>query len=178
MTTRELIESLVEAMGFEDHGYCEASALTVDPRVRAMCAADRCQQYDRSWACPPGCGPLEDFQRRFGKFNHGVILQTVRDLEDDYDVETMLAADALQKERMAEMSQRVADAGITALTLSSGACTICPSCTYPDAPCRFPDRRFVSMEAAGLNVTETCQAAGVAYNHGPKTITYTGCVLY
>ena len=172
------IESLIAQVGFEDHGWCAASDLAVDSRVRDMCAADRCNFYNHSWACPPACGPIEDFQREFSDYDHCVVVQTVRELEDDYDIEMMMAADAIQKERIAKLSKLVADAGIQALTLSSGTCTICAPCAYPDDPCRFPDRRFVSMEAAGLNVTETCKAADVAYNHGPRTITYSGCILY
>ena len=54
--------------------------------------------------------------------------------------------------------------------------TRCKPCAYPE-PCRFPGRRLVSMEAAGLLVTDACNAAGVPYNHGRLTIAYTGCAL-
>ena len=64
------------------------------------------------------------------------------------------------------------------MTLSAGTCTLCKECTYPDAPCRFPDKRLVSMEAAGLVVSEVCTQAGIDYNHGPQTIAYSGCVLF
>ena len=33
------------------------------------------------------------------------------------------------------------------------------------------------MEAAGLLVTDACNAAGVPYNHGKLTMAYTGCAL-
>ena len=62
--------------------------------------------------------------------------------------------------------------------LSSGGCGICEKCTYPDAPCRFPDRAFPSMEACGLVVNDVCKASGIPYNYGPRTMTFTGCVLY
>ena len=32
------------------------------------------------------------------------------------------------------------------------SCGICKTCTYPDAPCRFPDRARRSMEACGIDV--------------------------
>ena len=67
---------------------------------------------------------------------------------------------------------------ITFLPLSSGGCHICQKCTYPDAPCRFPEKAFPSMEACGLVVNDVCKASGVPYNYGPRTMTFTGCVLY
>lgn len=67
---------------------------------------------------------------------------------------------------------------ITFLPLSSGGCHICKKCTYPDAPCRFPEKAFPSMEACGLVVNDVCKASGVPYNYGPRTMTFTGCVLY
>ena len=45
------------------------------------------------------------------------------------------------------------------------------------APCRHPDRALVSMEAAGLMVSEACETAGLPYYHGPGTISYTSCIL-
>ena len=35
-----------------------------------------------------------------------------------------------------------------------------------------------SMEAYGLFVTRVCKDNGIPYHYGPKTITYTACVLY
>ena len=63
------------------------------------------------------------------------------------------------------------------LVLGAGGCRICPQCAYPD-PCRFPDKAMSSMEASGLFVTRVFKDNGVPYYYGPKTITYTACVLY
>ena len=32
------------------------------------------------------------------------------------------------------------------------SCSICPSCTYPDNPCRKPEEATPSMEAVGIDV--------------------------
>ncbi len=64
-----------------------------------------------------------------------------------------------------------------ALPLSVGTCTLCPSCSCPDAPCRYPERAFNSMEAAGLLVSDVCSAARIPYYHGKGTIAYVSCVL-
>ena len=35
-----------------------------------------------------------------------------------------------------------------------------------------------SMEAYGLLVGDVCLRSGLPYNHGPRTMTYTSCLLY
>ena len=63
------------------------------------------------------------------------------------------------------------------LPIGAGCCTKCKVCTYPDAPCRFPDQAFSSMEAYGMLVTQVCKANGLEYYYGPCTIAYTSCYL-
>lgn len=70
-------------------------------------------------------------------------------------------------------------ADMSALTpLEAGCCTICAKCTYPDKPCRYPSKRLSSMEAFGLFVSDICARSGRGYNYGPRTMTYTSCLLY
>ena len=51
------------------------------------------------------------------------------------------------------------------------------TCTCPDAPCRFPDQAFSSMEAYGMLVMQVCQANHLDYYYGPGKIAYTSCYL-
>ena len=63
------------------------------------------------------------------------------------------------------------------LPLGAGCCTRCKDCTYPAAPCRFPEKMVSSMEAYGMLVLEVCKANGLSYYYGPDTMTYTSCFL-
>ena len=63
------------------------------------------------------------------------------------------------------------------LALGAGCCTQCAVCSYPDSPCRFPEKMVSSMEAYGMLVLEVCQKNGMAYYYGPNTIAYTSCFL-
>lgn len=174
------IERLAKEQGFECMGTCSAKDLVARDEVRSMCAANTCNMYDHSWACPPGCGEIADFQRQMNEHEVCLVVQTVAEMEDDFDVETLEEAGERQKERVAALVEAIDEAGLSAgtMVLSAGTCTLCKTCTYPDEPCRFPDKRLVSMEAAGLVVSEVCTQAGIPYNHGPQTIAYSGCVLY
>ena len=63
------------------------------------------------------------------------------------------------------------------LPLGTGCCMICKTCSYPDAPCRFLQKRISSMEACGMVVSEVCRQNHLKYYYGPNTIAYVACVL-
>ena len=163
-------------------GFSEAAALDVTtlrplPAVRDMCAADKCRSYGRSWTCPPHCGTLEEFAAKAAAYRRGVIVQSTGQMEDDYDVETMMDTEAVQQERFQDLIAKVREAYPGCMPLAAGACRLCDRCACPDEPCRFPERAFPSMEASGLNVSRTCEDSGVHYYYGPRTITFTCCIL-
>lgn len=175
--TREDAARLAEEAGFSHWGFFQADGLRFLPEVRDMCSANRCHMYNKCWSCPPGCGTLEDSREKAAQYSWGILLQTTAELEDDYDAETMMEAEEQQKERLDVFCKELAGKE-EMLPMGSGACTICQKCTYPDAPCRFPDRMITSMEAYGLVVSEVCQLADTPYYYGPLTITYSSCVLF
>ena len=164
--------------GFE--GVCKLNmeSLRVLPEVRAMCAADKCRAYGRSWACPPACGSLEHCEKRINAYSDGILVQTVGNLEDEFDLEGIAAAQRLHSRRFDAFARQLRRMIPDCLPLCAGTCTRCEVCTYPDRPCRFPDKRLSSMEAYGLLVSEVCTASGMPYYRGEKTITFTSCVLY
>ena len=176
MTISEILILAKEA-GFSHAGELNMDALCFLPEVRDMCAADRCKNYGRCWTCPPGCGTLEEISARAAAYTRGILLQSTGQLEDDFDVETMMDTEAAQKERFKAFTARVRENYPGCMPMSAGACTICPQCTYPDAPCRFPHLAIPSMEACGLVVSRVCEGSGLPYYYGPRTITYTACVL-
>ena len=64
------------------------------------------------------------------------------------------------------------------MVLSTEGCARCEKCTYPDAPCRFPDRLTPSIESYGVEVNVLARQAGVRYHNGPNTVTYFSCVFF
>lgn len=167
-----------ELVGFEQAAEMEASSLEFLPEVRAMCAKDRCKSYGRRWTCPPACGTLFQIAEKAKRYKNGILVQTVLDLEDEFDWETMVVAEQLQKRRMEQLVILIRRECESCLPMSSGTCTICEKCTYPEHPCRFPERAWSSMEAYGLMVQDVCAQSGMKYYYGKKTISYTGCILY
>ena len=180
MLTQDM-QALILDSGFECQGDFDPQRLVARPEVRAMCAADKCHAYGKNWACPPGCGEIEDSNQRFKRYSNGIVFQTIAYMEDEFDFETTMAAAVDHAKRFNSLVKQIREAGADAddvLLVGTGSCTICKECTYPDKPCRFPDRIFPSMEALGLVVAEVCAMAEVLYYHGPGTLAYSSCVLF
>jgi len=173
MTFEQLAQTAKEA-GFETAVPLDPATLHPLQEVRAMCAEDRCGRYGKSWSCPPACGSLEDCTRDLEHAVGGILVQTVGDVEDSFDFEGMVELEALHKSRFNALVLALEG---PVLALGAGSCTICAACAYPDAPCRFPQKRISSMEAYGLLVAEVCKANGLAYYYGKDKIAYTSCIL-
>ena len=100
-------------------------------------------------------------------------------MEDEFDGEAIEEAQTMQRERFLDYCSRLREKGEVFLPMGSGGCGMqCAKCTYPDQPCRFPDKAFTSMEAYGLLVTDVCKSADTPYYYGRNTVTFTSCVLF
>jgi uncharacterized 2Fe-2S/4Fe-4S cluster protein (DUF4445 family)/predicted metal-binding protein len=176
MRIEDAIEKAKE-FGFEDIGIIDTEKLRFLPEVREMCASGRCHMYGKSWVCPPACGSIEEAAEKAGRFRQGILVQTVGQLEDEFDGEGMMKAEKLQKRRFRKLARWMRNQE-ECLPLSVGCCTVCESCTYPKAACRYPLAAMPSMEAYGLLVSEVCEQAGRKYYHGKGTISFVSCILF
>ena len=170
------IETALE-IGFSHAAPLDPGTLAPREDVRAMCAADRCRAYGRNWTCPPHCGNLDECAAKMGTYRRGLLLQTVGTTEKDIDTKAYRHTEALHLEQFYRFCDLIRAEYPDALCLGSGGCRICKTCAWPD-PCRFPEKACASMEGYGLFVTQVCRDNGMEYHHGPRTITYTACVLF
>ena len=177
MTIQEFC-ALAKEIGFEQAGPLDPATIELKEEVREMCASGKCAMYDKRWSCPPGCGTLDECRELLKGYTRGILVQSVGELEDNFDIETMMETEAAHKERFYAMRKALVEKGIDALAAGAGCCTICPECTYPDAPCRFPEQKMSSMEALGMLVLEVCKANDMRYFYGENTIAYTSCFLF
>ena len=183
----ETLMALAAENGFSHWAAADMSALTPRQDVRDMCRADRCGRWNASWSCPPACGTLEQTAADIRRFDAGLVVQTTGALADEFDYAAMEDIQRRHKRSFESFARQVRLLTGECLPLSAGSCTLCRRCTYPDRPCRFPQRRMASMEAYGLlmlqpgtaHMTEdVCRRSGLGYYYGTDTMTYTSCVLY
>jgi len=173
-------EALVQealAGGFSHAGPLNVEALVFMPEVRDMCSVDRCNRYGKNWRCPPGCGSIEEAAKEASKYSFGILVQTTGHMEDEFDYETIEETGKRHKDNFESLVAKLRKRYAKILPMGAGTCKICDECTYPGAPCRFPDDAISSMEAYGLWVSKVCELSGVPYYYGKLTLTYTSCYL-
>lgn len=177
MMTYDALSEVAQKAGFDAWVSLDIQTIELKPEVRAMCADNTCGQFGKRWSCPPGCGTLEECAEQLQNFSHGILVQTIGNIEDSFDFEAMIGIEAIHKSRFQEMYASIREKTSAVLAIGSGCCTHCAHCTYPDAPCRFPEKRVSSMEAYGMLVSEVCKLNQLPYYYGPEKIAYTSCFL-
>ena len=175
---KEQLLQIARDSGFETVAELDVSTLKALDDVRDMCAVNTCGMYNAKWSCPPGCGEISECEAKMKQYAHGILVQTVGDIEDSLDFEGIMEVKETHDARYKECLGKLREVAPDLLPLADGACTICSKCTYPDEPCRFPDKSMSSMEAFGLYVADVCRKNGVDYNYGPGKMCYSGCFLY
>jgi len=171
------LEKIAEECGFTYMAELDPGTIVLHEEVRQMCADNTCQQYGRCWSCPPGCGTLDECRKEVAEYKKGILVQTVGDIEDSFDFEAIKDVAELHKKNFTAMLSILRQTTGQMLPLGAGCCTRCAKCTYPDAPCRFPDQMVSSMEAYGILVVDVCKANHLEYYYGSDKIAYTSCFL-
>jgi predicted metal-binding protein len=180
MVTDTLIEAEA-AVGIYAHenAMIHSSALIFSPQLLELCKANACGMYNKSWTCPPACETVEEQRKKILSYKNIFVFTTKHDLEDSFDYEGMTQGSKLHSLLTIEIRNKLGD---DYPVYGAGSCPVCrgedgnTSCTFPD-PCRYPEKKIGSIEAAGINVTELSKAANIAYNNGPNTVTFFSMIL-
>lgn len=170
------LEKLALDSGFTHAVPLDTTTISLKQEVRDMCK-NGCQQYARRWSCPPGCGSLNELREMICHYKKGILVQTVTELEDEFDWDGMIKAQNRHQEHFHLFLEKLCAFNPEFLPLGTDCCMICKTCSYPDAPCRFPQKKISSMEACGMVVSEVCRQNRLKYYYGPNTIAYVACVL-
>ena len=178
MFSLEEIAGIGKECGFTYVAPLDADTIELNTDVRKMCESNSCGMYGANWCCPPGMGDLGVCEEKIRKYKRGVLVQTVGELEDELDGETMMETEAAHKKHFDAMHRRLLEIYPGLLACGAGTCTRCKKCTYPDAPCRFPDKLHPSIESYGVEVNVLARSAHVRYNNGPNTVTFFSCIFF
>jgi predicted metal-binding protein len=170
---KDILEKALEGRVFE-HAVIPAGNIAFSPELRKACEKNLCGKYNKSWTCPPAVGTMNELMNKILGFSHAFIFTTKTDLEDSFDYDGMMKAKDYHDRITREMHGRF---GKENPVFGAGSCKICETCAYPE-PCRFPEKIYPSIEAAGINVTELSRAGGIRYNNGENTVTYFSMILY
>ena len=169
--------ALLEA-GFLESGIIETSELLYHDEVREQCEKNLCGAYGTTWACPPAVGTLKECRERVERYSRMQLFSKAYAVQDTASLEEMRDCMSNFKLCAGELDKKLKGKIGGYLMLSNESCGRCKKCTYPDAPCRFPDELKHSLESYGYNVLELSRKAGLKYINGQKTFTFFGAVIY
>lgn len=161
-----------------EYKYFSPSVFVFSDEVRKMCEANRCGKYNTNWQCPSGVGEISVLKAEILSYKNAFVFSTCEKLEDSFDFEGMTAAMLKHKEITRKISQLFKDKYGDVSILAAGGCTICEKCSYPNAPCRFPEKALHSVESCGINVVQLTGDLGMKYINGENTVTYFSVILY
>ena len=170
---QEIFEQALKDRAFE-YAVIPTSAINFSRDLLKACEANTCRMYNKCWTCPPAIEPMEKQIEKITAFSSAFVFTTMYQLEDSFDYEGMVKAKDYHKQLTDEMHERF---GKTNPVYGAGGCTVCKECAYPE-PCRFPEKIYSAIEAAGVNVTELSRAGNLHYNNGKSTVTYFSMILF
>ena len=160
------------------HKLISPADIPFSEEVVNMCKANQCGKYGPCWTCPPGVGDIKKLEEKIKSYANAVVFTCKYQLEDCFDFEGMTDGHKQTKAVLAEVTDSLRADGIKFLALGCEGCSLCEKCTYPNAPCRFPEKMVVSVEACGINVVELAKNTGINYNNGAQTVTYFCIILF
>jgi predicted metal-binding protein len=77
----------VKALNVTNASMIDASAIKYSEEFRKLCAQNKCGHYDKNWMCPPAVGDFGVLKEKAGKYNWGLVFQTVHKLSKRFDFE-------------------------------------------------------------------------------------------
>lgn len=170
-----ITDSVLKELGVTAYGALKASDVVFSSELREGCNPNQCPNYAKSWACPPAVGTADECRNRCLQYENALLVSTVYQLEDSFDFETM----AEGAEHFKHLSESLhAKLDVPHILLANGRCALCDPCSYPDEPCRFPDKCLHSLSGYGVYVSATAKRAGILYNNGENTVTYFALLFY
>lgn len=178
MDIATILSNAAALSGCTQSGLIRTSELNFYPEIRRICEGNSCRGYGKTWACPPAVGTLEECKEQVLNRENMLLFSQKFELEDSFDFEGMQQGMIDFKATVDKLAQVVKPLIPNVLILSNEGCGRCNTCTYPHAPCRFPDQLYPSIEGFGFIVSELARQAGIKYNNGPNTVTFFGAVLF
>lgn len=163
---------------FSTAGFIPVADLRFSQEVRAACEQNICRGYGATWACPPAVGTVTACRERVEQYDTMLLFSRCYHLEDSFDFEGMMEGLLDFKKRVDMFAEKATPQLSDFLLLSNEGCHRCKACTYPAAPCRFPEKLYHALEGYGFIVSDLAAQAGIRYHNGANTVTYFGALLF
>ena len=174
---QQRLEARLAALPLYAYVFLKTEELTFSSRVRDVCRQE-CPMYNHSWACPPAVGSVEQCMARCRSYPDCLMIATITEVSDIADMEKTLATRAGHEDITRQVRDLLRQEGKEPYVLSTESCAICSKCSWPDGPCRHPERMFPCVESHGILVTALAERYGIDFLAGANLVIWFSLLLY
>ena len=168
----------IHILPIHEHVILQSEDVVFSDEVRFLCEKNGCGLFGTSWACPPAIGSVADCKKRCLEYKYAFMFTTVNDLKGQYDMEGWRHARKKHEQVTDSVVSVFRRYGEDFLALSTEGCAICKKCTFPNVPCKHPDRMYPATEGYGILVLEQARKNNMRYNNGKNTVTYFSMIFF
>ena len=178
MMDMELLERQLAELPLYGYFFIDPRGLEFSDRIRWICEHE-CPMYDKTWACPPGVGPVAECRAKCMKFENCLLIATITEVEDIADINETLSTRPEHEQVTNQVRDLMREQGVEPYILSTEACTICARCAYLDGlPCRLPGKMHPCVESHGINLIPTLENCGIEFQYGSNVVTWVSLLFY
>ena len=171
------LEEKLQELPLYEYAFLPTEELVFTERVRHICRQE-CPMYNKSWACPPAVGTVEDCEARFRQYPNFLLISTITEISDIANIQEALDTRGDHEAITREVRDLLREEGVEPYVLSTEACAFCEKCSWPDAPCRHPDKMFPCVESHGILVTDLAEKRGLEFLSGSNLVTWYSLLFY
>lgn len=171
------VEAKLQELPLYEYAFLSTDELTFTERVRYICETE-CPMYNKSWACPPAVGTVQECEARVRQFPNFLMISTITEISDIANMEEGLATRADHEAVTRQVRDILQSEGAETYVLSTEACADCSQCSWPDAPCRNPHRMFPCVESHGILVTDLAEKLGIEFIVSSTLVTWYSLLFY
>ena len=176
MTDLELIK-LAETAGFHA-AVLPAKEIPVDGAFRKFCEDNLCGKYNANYACPPGCGTVEDVHQRLFAHDRALVLQAIYEIGSYENQATILNSKKNLNLAVLNLTEDLRRTGIDCFCLGYGGCPLCDPCKQVEGePCAFPEKRISCISAYCIDVGKLAERCTMEFAWTPEKLYLFGMVL-
>jgi len=178
MMNPEKLEAQLAELPLLGYFFIDPGKLEFTDRVRWICQQE-CPMYGKTWACPPGVGPVERCRCKCLSYENCLMIVTAAEVHDIADIDETLATIPAHEKITDEVGALLEEQGVKPYILSTEACAECERCAYLDGePCRYPERMHPCVESHGINLIPMLEENGISFQFGGNVVTWVSLLFY
>lgn len=151
-----------------------------EPGFLVCCEENTCGKYNANYACPPACGTPAQMEARVRRHSHGLLLQTVWEIDDPMNGELVRPCKAQHNRMERQLRKKFAELGQTnGFWIAASGCDFCKPCTMVQGlPCHYPDEQMSCMSAYCIFVRELCRLCDLEYDMPAGLVPFFGMYIF